>query len=110
MQVQHHIVCMQSAAYFKHEEVCRNMCATFLLLSEDHMFQQYAPQPERIVYHVTPRQQDSSFATSLASVISEHTDSLAVFQLGKTRVHVNINKRLDICTTACIHFASVFTV
>lgn len=62
------------------------MSATFLISSEDDTFQQYAPQPEHIVYQVTPRQQDSSFATALASVISEHAEGLAALQLGKVHL------------------------
>ena len=75
---------MQHAAFTQQEEVRRNMCATFLSVSDDKLVQPYAPQPERILVHVMPRQQDGDFATELALVISEHFQSLAATQLGTT--------------------------
>ena len=94
---------MQSAAYASQEQVCRNMSATFLILSEEDKFHQVAPSLEHIVYNVTPRQQDSSFATALASVISEHSEGLAALQLGTVHLHKNVSECLDTCMTIQTH-------
>ena len=73
---------MQAAAFSKQEEVRRNMCATFLSVSDTQVVKQHAPDPEHIVHEVAPRPQDSSFATALAAVIAVQAEALATSLLG----------------------------
>ena len=82
MQLQSHGFRVQSEAYARQEEVRQNMCATFLSVSNDGEVESSAPKPERRVLQVTPRPKDTSFATTLASVITEHAEGLAATQLG----------------------------
>ena len=89
---------MQHAAFAQQEEVLRNMCATFLSVSDDNLVQPYAPQPERILVHVMPRQQDGDFATELALVVSEYFQSLAATQPGTVQLF---------CEHPCVYVLAV---
>lgn len=79
-------VTVQAEAYVKQEAVRSNMCATFLSLSDTQELQQYAPDPEYVLVHVAPRQQDSTFAGNLAMLIRTQAESLAA-SLPGTRSH-----------------------